>query len=619
MPPRVEALDAAALIARLQEHSQEPDVQADCCLTLCKNSDQLSAEAALTFLPAVISVLRAHPGHARLQKNGCAVLGYICRGRSADALASAAGAADGVRAVVAALRAHPADAYLQSSCCGVLDTLSRHAWLREVAVDAGAVQAVVAALQAHVQYEAGMGVFCNALGQIVQHRPLGLVQAGAAGAVAATVAAMRTHPASPEVQAGGCFAFGWLTFSAENQMKAIQAGAIEAILQAQRGHAADVRVQAYGCKAVGNVAKNRSAAIDARSSSLLLDAAKAAVAALNAHHADAGVARHACMVVHHLIDTDTQQVEAGKSGALTAVIVALRAHPADALTQQYGCGATASLCFKNSVNSVQACGAGALQALVAGLRAHAANVKVQDAGCDALGCLVDAHPRLQAAAGAAGAVEATVDALRLPAADAGLQRTGCGALLALVRGHSGNAAHACAAGVIEALAALMSSRYAHEENAATPYSVYVCAVSALVSLLERDDNGDTARRTVQAGVPDIMAREETQHDYVSGHPRHVLLMSMLEAAAQRHDAAVCTHDGCKRCAAARDAGRMCALPGCGARKRDGDNDKKLLRCGSCRAACYCAPAHQRADWGRHKDECAALRAASEAAEQQPDE
>jgi hypothetical protein len=64
---------------------------------------------------------------------------------------------------------------------------------------------------------------------------------------------------------------------------------------------------------------------------------------------------------------------------------------------------------------------------------------------------------------------------------------------------------------------------------------------------------------------------------------------------------------------------MCALPGCCARKRDDNSTKKLLRCGSCRAACYCAPAHQRADWGRHKEECAALRAASEAAEQQPED
>jgi hypothetical protein len=48
---------------------------------------------------------------------------------------------------------------------------------------------------------------------------------------------------------------------------------------------------------------------------------------------------------------------------------------------------------------------------------------------------------------------------------------------------------------------------------------------------------------------------------------------------------------------------MCALPGCGARTcPDG---KKLLRCGRCSAAWYCAAAHQAADWARHKARCGA--------------
>jgi hypothetical protein len=56
-----------------------------------------------------------------------------------------------------------------------------------------------------------------------------------------------------------------------------------------------------------------------------------------------------------------------------------------------------------------------------------------------------------------------------------------------------------------------------------------------------------------------------------------------------------SHDGCKRCAAKRDAGRMCALAGCGARKRADGSGKSLLRCGACRTAVYCGLAHQRAD------------------------
>jgi hypothetical protein len=81
------------------------------------------------------------------------------------------------------------------------------------------------------------------------------------------------------------------------------------------------------------------------------------------------------------------------------------------------------------------------------------------------------------------------------------------------------------------------------------------------------------------------------------------IIRRLQPAAQRHDGEPCAVDGCMRCAAARISGIMCALPGCGARVRDGAAAKKLLRCGTCRAACYCGAAHQRADWGRHKGAC----------------
>jgi hypothetical protein len=406
------------------------------------------------------------------------------------------------------------------------------------------------------------------------------------------------------VQTAGCVALGTLALTDDNKMKAIHAGAIEAILQALRAHADEARVQEYGCRALGNISEGHIAAISARSSRLVCDGMKAAVAALNAHYADANVMRHACGVLHHLMTgPGALRVEAGKIGAVTAVAAALRAHPADAFVQQHGCNALACLCVETSANVVQACGAGALQAVVAALRAHAANLKVQNHACDALACLVKAHPRLQAAAGAAGAVEAAVDATRTPAADTQLLRMGCTVLRDLVRGHVGNAARACAAGFMDVLAVAMAAPNAHEDTA-TDFSVYDTAVRTLDVLLA-GDNGDAAQSGVHAGVLDILVREGTQRSHSSVLAEHARVVALLQAAAQRHDAAVCTHNGCKRCATARDAGRMCALPGCGARKRDGDGGKKLLRCGSCRAACYCAPAHQRADWGRHKEECAA--------------
>jgi hypothetical protein len=183
------------------------------------------------------------------------------------------------------------------------------------------------------------------------------------------------------------------------------------------------------------------------------------------------------------------------------------------------------------------------------------------------------------------------------------------------RGHRGNAARACAcaAGVIEALAAVMSASCVHEGTEKELLGEFYFAIATLDVLLLYG-NEDAARQAVHAGVLDIMVREGTQRCETSVLAAHARVLSLLEAAAQLHDAAVCAHDGCKRCAAARDCGRMCASAGCGSRKRADGSGKRLLRCGACAVAAYCGPAHQREHWERHKTECAALAATAGAAQ-----
>jgi hypothetical protein len=89
-----------------------------------------------------------------------------------------------------------------------------------------------------------------------------------------------------------------------------------------------------------------------------------------------------------------------------------------------------------------------------------------------------------------------------------------------------------------------------------------------------------------------------------------MLLTLLRAAAQRHDATPCKHDDCRRCAALRARCAMCALPGCGLRRREGG--KNLLHC-ACYTASYCGAAHQREDRRRHRAACQAQLAEREAA------
>jgi hypothetical protein len=191
-------------------------------------------------------------------------------------------------------------------------------------------------------------------------------------------------------------------------------------------------------------------------------------------------------------------------------------------------------------------------------------------------------------------VEAVVAALRafaapLPAEHIKYFKCWVTTLLLLLRGHPTHKHKAAAVGAIEVLVAHMGA-----SAGAAVFSLTCCL---LYHLLE--GTGHDAR-AVLAGA---LEAAESQRAETAGHETARLqLIRNLQPAAQRHDAEPCAVAGCKRCAAARDSGVMCALPGCGARVRDG-GAKKLLRCGTCRAACYCGATHQREDWRRHKDAC----------------
>jgi hypothetical protein len=122
----------------------------------------------------------------------------------------------------------------------------------------------------------------------------------------------------------------------------------------------------------------------------------------------------------------------------------------------------------------------------------------------------------------------------------------------------------------------------------------VCAVCSRPLLA-----GDPAADDASGSAADAALLEEQR--VVLPRCRHLAHAACRTAcgscpcAAQRRKGGhvSCTPDGM------RD---MCALPGCGARSRDG-GAKKLLRCGTCRAACFCGAARQREDWRRHKGAC----------------
>jgi hypothetical protein len=267
------------------------------------------------------------------------------------------------------------------------------------------------------------------------------------------------------------------------------------------------------------------------------------------------------------------------------------------------CNALGNACERLRDNQLAAAGAGGLEVAISAMRTHASHANVQYASCFALGALVENMPQLQTRTGELGGVQAVVTALcthtdlPLPAERDAFINVWCRAVLRLVKWHELNTHAAVAAGAIEASVAHLCTL-----DAAPGSFKWACVLLPYLAI-----GNDHEARAVLAGVLDAMERRVEGTG--SAHERdleasRVQLVQRLQPAAQRHDAAPCAVAGCKRCAAARASGTMCALAGCGSRRRDG-GAKSLLRCGTCRAACYCGPAHQREDWGRHKGECGA--------------
>jgi hypothetical protein len=596
------AMDVTALVAELcalSNAGSRYDDQAWCCFHLFKASPLPTGATLEDAVRAVVAALTRGVQHAALQTHGCDALALLLRAASA---ASVTSGADGVAAVLAAMRAHPDDAEVQSAACHALIELGTlDATNCATAGATGGVAAVVAAMTRHSTDPFVVQRACNALGNLARHHRQNAVTAVKSGAVTASLAAMRDFSTDMQVQLDGCYALCHIFDKAGTLGGAHADGAAtDATVAAMRAFASDHVLQRCCCDVLGRMfLEDRSAdAAWVRRGGVVL---AVVTAALGAHRQDVDMLTAGCVVIKCLMmnyNIQENQCAAGIRGTVEAIVAAMRAFPMAAMLQVHGCDALVNICYTVRDNQLAAAATGGLEVAIAAMRAHASNVKVQYAGCCVLGALATDIPRIQRRVGELGGVE-VVAALSTCAVEPPpwdrtdfFQRWGQ-MMRTLMRHQPINAHTAVAAGVIELIVAHMCV-----PDADTDVFEWACIVLHCLVV----GTGHEARAVV-AGA--LEALETRRAEASNAEAERVELIRYLQSAKQRHDAAPCAVAGCQRCAAARASGAMCALPGCGSRCRDGAAKKKLLRCGTCRAACYCGPAHQRADWGRHKGACGA--------------
>ncbi len=435
---------------------------------------------------------------------------------------------------------------------------------------------------------------------MTQDHPQNAAAALDVGAVTAVVAAMRApHAAGVGMaQLAGCCALSRILSAAGTLGGACDGAAADAVIAAMNAQTGDRILQLHGCIVLGHIFEeeridsNAAAWVRRRGAALAM-----LTVMMRAHRRDAEVMFYGCGVLSHLMRTQNDQHAAGIGSAIEALVAALRACPAATDVQYAGLAALAAICENVLDNKLAAAASGALEVIISAIHTHALDAGVQTAGCCALTALVPDMPQIQTRAGVLGAVEVLVAALRscavpLPTERVDLFHRLCKAMVWLLHEHPINKHKTVAASCMDVLVVHM-----HAPGADASVFGFACRVFG--QLL--GGTGHEARAIIAGALEALETRRAEDPDI---EPIRLQLVRDLQPAARRHDDEPCSVAGCKRCATARARGAMCALPGCGARRRDG-GAKTLLRCGTCRAACYCGPAHQREDWRRHKGECGA--------------
>jgi len=431
-----ETVAAATVVATaMRTHASALGVQLRGVAALCAMAPPLASAgeasapgqpppAAAAAAAACVSALRAHAGDAGLALGGARALGALAGCSDGGRAACAEGW--GAEAVVAACRAHPGDPRIAAAAAAVLACLGGEARARQRACDAGGVALCLEALQRFSQPSQldgehaphALAAACAALAALVACSSAADA-AAAAGALPLAVACAQAHPRHWPLQAAACAAIRALCGRAEEAGVAAESGCCEAVLQCLRAalepdDAPQPRRQALlsACAALRRLALSPAC----RARCVASGAVDALLCALRLRPADADVAEHAALALRRLAGDAPGRVACLRAGAPQAMAGALSTHAgASPGVREAAAAALNALCADQPSAAAAAAGAGAVRALAQGMCA-AQGLREREAleqSCWALFAILRLPPPAQAAP-----VGASADALSASTVDA---------------------------------------------------------------------------------------------------------------------------------------------------------------------------------------------------------
>ena len=245
------------------------------------------------------------------------------------------------------------------------------------------------------------------------------------GVLELIVQAMRRHAGDADVNEQALWFLGHVCIGqvqlAERHFQIAKAGAVEATVEAMKQRIAVKAVQEAGCFALYNMcrssggpdAANKEAAVDAGALELLVCSMQ--------HHAESDDVASECSrvlsILCHGRDASDRRVAAARAGALKGILAAIERFPT-AGCRRTCCFALSQVCSGSRECKGAAAEASALKVVTAAMMQHGQDEELQLEGCEVLRCLcsddgdhADVSARHQGQAAAAGAVSVVLAAM----------------------------------------------------------------------------------------------------------------------------------------------------------------------------------------------------------------
>jgi hypothetical protein len=348
-------------------------------------------------IAAVVALLRQRMGIGPVVALALRALARLVEPGAARGLEQAA-ADDAADAVVAGMQAHAQQEELQRRGCSVLTFLCGHAGVTPSAAaenTRGAVDAVLAAMRAFPDARLTQVACMDALTALCRQHLSNCSRAAAAGALDATLAALRAHASESEVRRAGYGFIYAILMHAEGRCcvtaasKRAVAGVAVAALGAQSSDAAVDDVLHFPLLTMFALSRDSK---DVLCRAGALEAVMAVLPRLLEPH----VLEVAYALIGDLAMLPAGAARAGEVGAVEACVAVLRRDVADGLG--HVCVVRAALhALRNTIagdapNTARAHRAGAASVVHAAMRARGADGEVRDCAVDVLQLLQPAQP-----------------------------------------------------------------------------------------------------------------------------------------------------------------------------------------------------------------------------------